>query len=72
MSFKEWLKEGTFNHGEISIYYDPENGNECKISKQGRGYYVDCDDWDFTAKNKTELKKLIKKYKFTHDAGEKF
>ena len=72
MSFKEWLKEGTFNSGEISIYEDPDDGAECRISKRGKGYYVDCDNWDFEAKNLKELKAKIKQYKFKHIAGKKF
>jgi len=73
MKFREYIKESTFSDGEISIY-SPRNGSdECKISKDGKGYYCNTDDFDFSAKNKTELKKLLKKYGYVvHQSGEKF
>lgn len=60
MKFRIFLNE--------SEIYDNSEGETATVSKQGKGYYVTISgmsDYDMDFKNKTELKKWLKREKFT-------
>lgn len=65
--FEQFVNERTFEDGQIAIY-DGEDG-ETYIEKRGKGYYGYNDNFDFEAKDKAELEKKLKSWKYELVAG---
>lgn len=65
--FEQFVNERTFEDGQIAIY-DGEDG-ETYIEKRGKGYYGYNDKFDFEAKDKAELEKKLKSWKYELVAG---
>lgn len=65
---KKKYQEGTFEDDEIAIYDGKEDGLT-KIYKRESGYYGVNDNFDFTAKDRTDLLKKLKEFGYTLLAG---
>lgn len=66
MKFKQYIFEVILKKGELSKYKDI-HGVEVTIFKEGGGYYVDTNsyDFDFSAKNMHDLIIILKGRGFT-------
>ena len=62
------VTEGTLDQGEIAIYIGKEGTTH--IFKRGKGYYGFNDEFDFEAKDKKELEKMLKKWRYELLAGD--
>lgn len=65
--YEQFVNERTFEDGQIAIY-DGEDG-ETYIEKRGKGYYGYNDRFDFEAKDKAELEKKLKSWKYELVSG---
>jgi|APGre2960657404_1045060.scaffolds.fasta_scaffold218615_2 hypothetical protein len=65
--FEEFMSERTFEDGQIAIY-DGEDGLTY-IEKRGKSYYGYNDKFDFEAKDKAELEKKLKSWKYKLISG---
>jgi len=66
-TFESFLNEGTLDQGEIAIYIGNEGTTH--IFKQGKGYYGYNDEFDFVAKDKKDLEKKLKSWRYELLAG---
>lgn len=66
-SVEDSLSEGTLDQGEIAIYIGNEGTTH--IFKRGKGYYGYNDEFDFEAKDKKELEKKLKMWRYELLAG---
>ena len=64
----ESLDEGTYNNDREIAIYDGEDGLT-HIEKRGNGYYGYNDEFDFEAKDKAELEKKLKSWKYKLISG---
>ena len=65
--FEEFVNERTFEDGQIAIY-DGEDGLTY-IERRGKGYYGYNDEFDFEAKDKADLEKKLKSWKYKLISG---
>lgn len=62
------VAEGTYNNDREIAVYDGEDGLT-HIEKRGNGYYGYNDEFDFEAKDKAELEKKLKSWKYKLISG---
>jgi len=63
------LGEATYEEGEIAIYMGNDDSGLTHIFKRGSGYYGYNDEFDFEAKDKTELEAKLKRWGYELQAG---
>ena len=66
--FEDFISEGTYNNDREIAVYDGEDGLT-HIEKRGNGYYGYNDEFDFEAKDKAELEKKLKSWKYKLISG---
>lgn len=66
--YEQFVNERTFEYPEQIAIYDGEDG-ETYIEKRGKGYYGYNDRFDFEAKDKAELEKKLKSWKYELVSG---